>query len=318
MIVTVTLNPAKDQTVQLEKLNVDAVNTVGHVTETMGGKGINVARVLSDLGAEVLATGLMGEKDQWLFQEYLGQHQIDSQFVTLEGAVRSNIKLVDRSTEEVTDINFPGFHASDADLDAVLDIIRKQSCVSFVAVCGSLPPGISLQAYEQFLQAIKILGVSLAVDTSGRALEAAIRVKPDLIKPNLSELSDWAKQSMDQKQAVEVASELSEAGINDVVLSCGADGAWFIHHHQALKALPGKVKVISTVGAGDSMMAACLFGITRELTRKDWAKLATACGMKAVSQPGVGECSEEALMEYLASVEVSEIGNKVKLAGSAR
>ncbi|WP_051785931.1 1-phosphofructokinase [Endozoicomonas numazuensis] len=318
MIVTVTLNPAKDQTVQLETLNVNAVNGVSHVVETMGGKGINVARVLADLGAEVLATGLMGEKDQSLFQDYLGQHQIRNRFVTLEGSVRSNIKLVDRSTEEVTDINFPGFQACDENLDSVLNIIRAQSDVSFVAVCGSLPPGISMQAYEQFLLAIQALGVSLAVDTSGKALGAAIRVKPDLIKPNLSELSDWAERVMSQEQAAELASELSETGINDVVLSCGAEGAWFIHHRQALKVLPGKVKVISTVGAGDSMMAACLYGITRALPRKDWAKLATACGMKAVSQSGVGECSEEALTEYLASVEVREVGNKVKFSGAAR
>ncbi|WP_062260264.1 1-phosphofructokinase [Endozoicomonas arenosclerae] len=318
MIVTVTLNPAKDQTVQLEKLHVDAVNAVDQVVETMGGKGINVARVLSDLGADVLATGLMGDKDQSLFQEYLDKYQVQTQFVTLEGSVRSNIKLVDRSTEEVTDINFPGFNASDSDLDTVLQVIRAQPGISFVAVCGSLPPGISLNAFETFLQSIKELGFKLAVDTSGKALDAAIRVKPDLIKPNLSELSDWAEQAMSQEEAVSLAAELSDAGISDVVLSCGADGAWFVHHDQAIKALPGKVKVVSTVGAGDSMMAACLFGITRELPRKDWARLATACGMKAVSQPGVGECSEETLMEYLASVEVIEVGNKVKFAGAAR
>ncbi len=318
MIATITLNPAIDQTVQLEKLHVGAVNKVHRVTETAGGKGINVARVLADLGAEVLATGLMGNRSQAFFQEYFSCHNVIDAFVTVEGAVRSNIKLVDQSSSDVTDVNFPGFDAKEEDLKHILEVIKDLPENAFVAVCGSLPPGISADAFEHFLRTVKSMGFRLAIDTSGEALQRAVAVKPDLIKPNIHELSELAGRKLDISEAIVFVQELLQYGVGQVVLSCGADGAWFLGENQKLFARPGSVNVVSTVGAGDSMMAACLYGLSNDHPSEHIARQATACGMKAVSQAGVGGCSIESLSELLATVEVSNHGKDSLFAGSSR
>ncbi|WP_263080806.1 1-phosphofructokinase [Endozoicomonas sp. Mp262] len=299
MIVTVTLNPAVDQTVQLDRLQLGAVNKVRDVTETAGGKGINVARVLADLGEEVVATGLMGQRNQQFFSHYLTEHQITDKFISVEGSVRSNIKLVNGPDAEVTDINFPGFQATENDLSLVLEVIKNAPAETFVAVCGSLPPGINALAYGQFLRAIKSLGYRLAVDTSGEALKRAVAVKPDLIKPNIHELSELADQELSIESGVTFANQLIEQGINQVVLSCGEEGAWFINKYHRCYARPDKVKVVSTVGAGDSMMAGYLFGLSKNYALEQTAGLATACGMKAVTQAGVGGFTLEDLKDFI-------------------
>ena len=305
MIATITLNPAIDQTVQVDQLRLGAVNKVNTVVETAGGKGINVARVLADLGHEVTATGLMGDKNQPFFHDYLSHHQVTDAFVTVEGAVRTNIKLVNSADADVTDINFPGFNAAEKSLHQVLDSIKNLPANTFIAVCGSLPPGISAGAFEQFLQAIKSCGFRLAVDGSGEALQRAVTIKPDLIKPNIHELSELAGKELSTREALHFAEKLIEQGVKHVVLSCGAEGAWFLTKGQRTFARPGKVNVVSTVGAGDSMMAACLYGFEQGYTPEQVARLATACGMKAVSQAGVGGCSIDQLDELMATVDVS-------------
>ena len=304
MIVTVTLNPAIDQTVQVPHLQVGAVNTVRDLVETPGGKGINVARVLADLEQPVAATGFMGSHSQPLFDEYFSAHGIQGQFVTLEGTVRSNIKVVNQSDTEVTDINFPGFQAKDEWLNDVLSTLSEHPADTLIAVCGSLPPGISLDAYATFLQSLKTKGYALAVDNSGSALKQAIRVKPDIIKPNIHELSALAGTVLTEEEALSFSRQLAEQGVGLVVLSWGARGAWFITRDQCLHARPATTKVVSTVGAGDSMLAGCLYGQEKHYSLQKTARLATACGMQAVAQAGVG-CSMEELNKLMAAVEVS-------------
>ncbi|PJE80778.1 Tagatose-6-phosphate kinase [invertebrate metagenome] len=288
MIVTVTLNPAIDQTVQVEKLSVGSVNRALGIIEIAGGKGINVARVLADLGHEVRATGFMGVKSHPFFHAYFKQHRIQDRFVSVYGKVRTNIKLVDRSDSTVTDINLPGFSVVDSQLTSVFDPIQQLPESTWVAVCGSLPEGISLDAFERFLARIKSAGMKLAIDTSGPALTQALAVKPDLIKPNIHELEALAGKALSPREAVSYARGLIKRGIGTVVLSSGAGGAWFLSGQQTLLAVPGRVDVVSTVGAGDSMVAACLSSLDQHFSLDSMARLATACSMKAVSKTGVG------------------------------
>ena len=305
MIVTITLNPAIDQTVGLDYLKPGLVNKVDHPVTTAGGKGINVARVLADLQMSVTATGLMGKESKDFFSEYLHQNGIKDQFVLLDGKTRTNIKLVNRSDSEVTDINFPGFKAEAHHLDDILDVLAEYPKDTIILVAGSLPQGIDQQAFSKFLRQIKAYGFKLAIDTSGEALATAIKVKPDLIKPNIHELEELAGQSLSVDEALAFCQQLLTKGVGQIALSMGSEGAWFVAEQQRTFAKPSSVKVISSVGAGDSMMAGVLYGMYQKLSQEEISKLATACAMMAVSQAGVGLSSSDELEGLKKTVHVS-------------
>lgn len=286
-IMTITLNPALDQTVMIGRLKTGALNLVEHSSEVPGGKGVNVARVVSDLGGAVSAGGFLGKNQRRLFEDYLSSHGIALRQVCVEGSVRTNVKVVEQETGQVTELNLPALQVAASDLQRVLDSVLRQPEGTLVAVCGSLPEGISRAAFTEFLQTIKQAGFFLAVDTRGDALEVALSVGPDLIKPNLEELQELEGTSLSPSQAFLVASKLRQT-VDHVILSMGESGAWFMAGGECLHAQPDAVDVVSTVGAGDSMLAGYLFGISHKLPLHQIAELATACAMEAVTQTGVG------------------------------
>ena len=286
-VMTITLNPALDHTIMLDSLNTGTLNSVESSSETPGGKGVNVARVVSDLGGAVSAGGLLGKNQRRLFEDYLSSHGVALRQVCVEGSVRSNIKVVEQATGQVTELNLPGLCVHDDVLESVLGSILRQPEGTLVAVCGSLPEGISQQAFADFLKAIKQAGFFLAVDTRGEALKTALTVTPDLIKPNLDELQELAGTPLTSSQALAMASKLGES-IQHVVLSMGEAGAWFIVGNECLHAQPDALTTVSTVGAGDSMLGGYLFGLSHKQPLHQNAELATACAMEAVMQTGVG------------------------------
>ena len=286
-VMTITLNPALDHTVMLDKLTTGALNAVGRSSETPGGKGVNVARVISDLGGAVSAGGLLGKNQRRLFEDYLSSHGVALRQVCVEGSVRTNVKVVEQISGQVTELNLPGLCVRDEALEPVLDSILRQPEGTLVAVCGSLPEGISLQAFADFLQAIKQAGFFLAVDTRGDALKTALEVGPDLIKPNLDELQELAGETLTSFQALVLACTLGET-VEHVVLSMGEAGAWFIVGGECLHAQPDAITTVSTVGAGDSMLGGYLYGLSHRLPLHQIAELATACAMETVMQTGVG------------------------------
>ncbi|AMO55303.1 hypothetical protein GZ77_10945 [Endozoicomonas montiporae] len=286
-IMTITLNPALDQTVMLDQLTTGTLNLVDQQHSTPGGKGVNVARVVSDLGGAVSAGGLLGSQHRLLFEDYLSQHGIALRQICVEGSVRTNVKVVERSTGRVTELNLPGLGVTDDALKPVLDSVLRQPAGTLIAVCGSLPAGISQTAFAEFLNTIKEAGFFLAVDTRGEALKTALSVAPNLIKPNLQELQELYEEPLSSSEALVKAADLHKF-IDHVVLSMGESGAWFLRDGDCLHAQPGNVDIVSTVGAGDSLLAGYLFGLSHNFPQHQTAGLATACAMEAVSQTGVG------------------------------
>ncbi|MET4693263.1 1-phosphofructokinase family hexose kinase [Endozoicomonas lisbonensis] len=292
-VMTITLNPALDQTVMLNQLTTGALNLVESQCDIPGGKGINVARVVSDLGGAVSAGGLLGNNHRLLFEDYLSRHGVALRQICVEGSVRTNVKVVEQSTGQVTELNLPGLCVSDDVLQAVLDSVLRQPSGSLVAVCGSLPKGVSQQAFGEFLLAIRNAGHFLAVDTRGEALRTALSVKPHLIKPNLQELQELEGQKLTASQALDNATELSQS-VDHVILSMGDSGAWFLAGGDCLHAQPDSVNIVSTVGAGDSLLGGYLFGLSHNFPLHQMAELATACAMEAVMQAGVGiQCPDQ-------------------------
>ena len=202
-IVTVTLNPAIDMTVGLaEPLARGSVNLAESVTETPGGKGINVASFLADWGLGSSVTGLIGADNVGIFEGLFREKGLDDRFVRVPGKTRTNVKIVDG--DETTDVNLPGLRADAPALRSLetilLDLAKEGPCI--VSLSGSLPKGCGTDIYANLTQKLRDIGAQVMLDTSGEALKTALDapVKPFCAKPNRSELAAWTGRTIETEE----------------------------------------------------------------------------------------------------------------------
>lgn len=307
-IVTVTLNPSIDQTVFLERLAVGNVNRTRRHHLQAGGKGVNVSAMLGDYGIPSIATGFLGKDNAKLFDDHFVSRGVRDEFVRVPGETRTGIKIIDETARETTDINFPGLAPGMAEGHALEQKLR--SLVSpgrWFVLAGSLPAGISLQFFEEMIDLLKCGGAKVAVDTSGAALKAAIDRGADLVKPNEHELSEWLGRPLpDFASRLEAAVELRKK-VPCVVLSLGCEGALFLTPDSALRSSAPPVKVVSTVGAGDSLLAGYLAGLVTGQGPVERARLATVFAWAALEDISRRLPSREEILKRLPRIEVQSL-----------
>lgn len=288
-VLTVTLNPALDLTVQLPSLRLGEVNRSDSLQVHAAGKGINVAQVLADLGHQLTVTGFLGEGNPQAFEQLFAARGFADEFVRVPGDTRSNIKLAEAGGQ-VTDINGPGLMVSEEHCAELLARLERLAPVhDLVVVAGSLPRGIASQWFVQLLNTLKALGVRVALDTSGNALREGLSASPWLIKPNEEELGEARGIALSKSSELTAeAQRLQAQGIEHVVVSQGANGVSWFSPNLALHAIPPKVQVVSTVGAGDSLLAGMLHGLLEGWPAERTLTHATAIAAQAVGQVGFG------------------------------
>jgi len=302
-VVTVTLNPAIDQTVDVAEFRTGEVNRVLEVRQNAGGKGVNVASALADLGVATVATGFLGRENAGLFESLFRDKGIADRFVRLPGSTRLGLKLVDKSCQKVTEINYPGLTPEAADLDSLLGTVRELAAPgTWFVLSGSLPPGAPARIYATLVREIRERGGKVALDTSGEPLRLALAEMPDLVKPNQHELEHLTGTSMEALEDVaSTAAHLVSQGIGLVAVSMGSRGALLAHGKELLLAAPPSVAMQSTVGAGDTMVAGLVYARIQGQNLSDTARLATACGAHAVTRiaSGVDPAAIHALEELV-------------------
>lgn len=304
-ILTLTLNPALDLTVPLDRLDVGAVNRSHRLLTHAAGKGLNVAQVLADLGHELAVGGFLGEDNLQPFEALMAQRGFTDLFVRVPGETRSNIKLAE-ADGRITDINGVGPEVSEQAQQALLDRLEP-TLASFdaVVVAGSLPRGVSAQWLQALISHLQSRGLKVALDTSGDALRAALEAGPWLIKPNTDELADVVGAAVESPAAqADAAARLHAKGIEHVVISQGADGVTWFSRAPALHGAPPTVKVASTVGAGDSLLAGMLHGLLSGHSAEQTLRTATAIAAMAVTQIGFGISDAAALTRLESGVRV--------------
>lgn len=307
-VVTVTLNPALDLTGSIEMLSAGAVNLVSSSNLHAAGKGVNVAKVLSELGANVTVTGFLGKENPELFHQLFHQIGVTDRFVEVEGATRINVKLVEKN-EQVTDINFPGVTVSQNDIarfEETLYALAEDH--EFFVFAGSLPGGVSPELCASWISELRKRGKKVLFDSSKAALRAGIDAQPWLIKPNDEELSDFIGTKLSSAEECKSAAQsLSSKGIDNIVVSMGKDGVMWLHDGEWISAQPPKMKVVSTVGAGDTLVAGLCWGHMQELPKETLIRFATALSALAVSQVGVGLTSQQELDEIKSKTQVQAL-----------
>lgn len=288
-ILTLTLNPALDLTVQLPQLALGQVNRSEAMHTHAAGKGVNVAQVLADLGHHVTVSGFLGEDNPQAFEALFARRGFVDAFIRVRGETRSNLKLAE-SDGRITDVNGPGPVVNAAAQQALLDRLDQIGAgFDAVVVAGSLPRGISPQWLQALVLRLKSKGLKVALDTSGEALRAGLAAGPWLIKPNTEELAEvLGCEVVSVTAQAEAASRLHAQGIEHVVISHGAHGVNWFSVGSAMHATPPKVSVASTVGAGDSLLAGMLHGLLSADMPEQTLRTATAIAALAVTQIGFG------------------------------
>ncbi|WP_252059341.1 1-phosphofructokinase [Acinetobacter sp. AHP123] len=305
-VLTITLNPAIDVTIQLNELQVGEVNRQESVEIHAAGKGLNIAQVLKDLGHEIIVSGFLGTTNKQIFDDHFKEAQLQSEFIYIEGETRQNIKIAEHSGR-MTDLNGKGFLVSEQDkknLFQKIEMILPQ--IDVVAIAGSLPQGFSVDELQQLIKLIQQQGKKVALDTSGKALVAAIECQPWMIKPNTDELVESyqlpAATYAEQKKLFE-----NLAKIEHVVISMGEDGVNWLHDTHPLHAKAPKVVVKSTVGAGDSLLAGMIHGLINGFSDEETLKTATAIASHAVTQIGFRIPNAETLNQLKAQTTINSL-----------
>lgn len=308
-VATITLNAAYDLVGRLNRIQLGEVNTV----ETLGlfpaGKGINVAKVLKDLDVDVAVGGFLGEDNSADFEQMFNKRGLEDTFHRVDGKTRINVKITETEAD-VTDLNFLGYQISQQVWQQfVTDSLAYCLDYDIVAVCGSLPRGVSPELFADWLNQLHQAGVKVVLDSSNAALTAGLKAKPWLVKPNHRELEAWIGHPLNSlEEIIAAAQQLKAEGIENVIISMGAEGSLWINNEGVLKAEPPKCEnVVSTVGAGDSMVAGLIYGFEKGLSKAETLAFATAVSAFAVSQSNVGVSDLSLLDPILEKVQITMI-----------
>ncbi len=309
MLHTVTLNPALDKTATIPGLTIDAVNRISELREDPGGKGINVSKVALKLGTKSLAHVLLAGQTGKKIELSLDQMGIQTRTHMVEGETRTNLKIVDPQNKTNTDVNEPGPTVTGSDLAAFARSLSAEvSEGDVVVIAGSLPKGADPNTYALLVSALRSLGAKVFLDADGEPLKVALKARPWLIKPNDHELAGLVGHDLngidDIKQA---AKELVGSGIERVVVSMGGDGALFVTADAVLLAHAPKVKVGSTVGAGDSVVAALAHAELAGMELAEAARLAVATGSANVMCSGTQAAEREVIESLLPQVSIETL-----------
>jgi 1-phosphofructokinase len=286
VIVTLTLNPSVDRTVEVEALARGEVLRALGVRVDPGGKGINVSRALASHGIPTRAVVTIGGAEGEHLIALLRGTGIDVVPVPIAGAIRSNITVVEPDGT-TTKLNEPGAELTADELNAVFGAVELAiASADWLVASGSLPPGTPPTVYADLVRALAGSGTRVAVDTSGPALEAVLEAGPTLIKPNRDELAEVTGRRLTTiADVVAAAGQLRERGAGTVLASLGADGAVLVDDEGAIHGQTPVVAPLSPVGAGDAMLAGFLaaggFGPQALIQGLAW-------GAAAVRQPGSG------------------------------
>jgi 1-phosphofructokinase len=287
-VVTVTFNPAIDQTITLDHLVPGEVHRALSARENAGGKGVNVASCLADWGIEVAVHGLLGTANAAPFEALFAAKGVADRFVRRDGATRVNLKLVDRAG--TTDVNMDGTPADPYQIEAVFAaVVAEAGADVLVVLAGSLPPGFPQDIYARIVARLGGTGALVLLDTSGVPLREALAsdTLPDVLKPNRHELAEWLGAPVETRAEVHrAAAELHRRGVSLVAVSLGEEGGFFLSGEGALTARLAAGDVASTVGAGDAMVAGIAAALAQGGGLERIARLSTAFAVGKLGRAG--------------------------------
>ena len=290
-VLTITLNPTVDKSSSVANIKPEKKLRCEAPKYEPGGGGINVSRGLVRLGVTNSALFTSGGRTGKLLERLLEEEKVTALPIAVSGETRENFIVVDTASNEQYRFGMPGQTITNDDKDKITEKIKNLSPFpDIVVISGSMPPGIAPDFLKQLIQIAKNNNSKVVVDTSGEALLAALEESVYLIKPNIGELSRMTNIPHLDNDDVEAAAKtlINKGKAEVIVVSMGPQGAYLITKEKSIHLPAPSVKKLSTVGAGDSMVAGMVAIMAKYGTPLEMARMGIACGSAATMNPGTG------------------------------
>lgn len=309
MIVTVTMNPAIDKTVDIGRFERGDLNRIKRVEIDAGGKGINVSKTIRELGGESIATGFVGGTSGTIIKQVLDDLGLRTDFVDVKGETRTNLKVVEE-TGEVTELNEPGPEVSKEQLE---DLLNRLECYAnpdtLFVLAGSIPAGIPTDIYRRITEEVHQKGAKVLLDADGTLFSESLKGKPDMLKPNRSELERHYQLDYraSEQELVSMGEKLLNHGASMAAISLGQMGAIFLTKEKRYRCPGLRVKAHSTVGAGDALVAAMAYSWDEKLPLETCIRLCMGASAGAVTSIGTKPPQRSLVDELVRQVELLEL-----------
>ena len=314
MIYTLTLNPAIDRELTVEKIEYDKVLSAMEARVDLGGKGFNVSRMLMSLGTSSVAVGYVGGNTGRRLEDGLHALGIDSDFVWVESETRTNISIVTQVHDRYIKVNEKGPLVDEAKQAELLDKIDSIARAGdWWVLAGSLPPGVDESFYARIIKVLADRQAIAILDTTGEALRLGCYEKPFLIKPNGEETQALTGLPVDTPaQVATAATELRKMGAENVVISLGKSGAllqaegatWLVH--------PPVIEEKNPIGAGDSMVGGLVWALAQGIPLHEALSWGVASGAAAASLSGTDVGSLTLITELMLQVRIEALEIPIK------
>lgn len=304
MIYTCTLNPSLDYYLEFDKpCKLKITNRSNLEYYEAGGKGINVSIVLNNLMVPTRALGFLGGFTSDFYLSLLQRYEyLQPSFTTIEGHTRINIKIKD---SQETEYNAKGPVISYQNFQSLMKKIERIDEGDIFILSGSIPESI-LEYVEEIIKTLKENNVPFVLDTNSTITSQLLKYQPLLIKPNIKELEELVQHVVvDQAEIVKYAKMLVEEGAINVIVSLGEEGSIMVNQDGAYYSNTIHNEVISSTGAGDSMVAGFVFSLNRGANVVDAFKYANCCGLATTFSKGLA--TREKIEQYFNLIEIEKI-----------
>lgn len=308
MIYTVSLNPAIDKTVYIDDFKINRVNRIKESLINAGGKGVNLSKIISNLGGTSTALLVLGKNSKDFFAKELRKSDINFNFFESGLQTRTNTKVVDSLNNTFTDINEKG-DCLDGNILSEIDTYLKKHLKSkdALVLSGSIPKNTPTDIYNKWIALSNEVGAISILDAEGELLKSGIEANPYIIKPNIHELSSYCGKNLDNDtQIIEEARKILDKGVKIIIVSKGENGSLLITENKVLKAKGVCVNVKSTVGAGDAMLGGLVFKFLQDKDIISAFRLGIACSLATIQKEGTIMASKEEINKMLEKIEINK------------
>jgi 1-phosphofructokinase/tagatose 6-phosphate kinase len=313
MIVTVTLNAAIDRTLSVPNFQLGQRHRASQGTTTAGGKGINIARAARRLGVPVVATGLAGGRNGTLLVEELTNEGILNDFVRIRGESRTSTAVLDPTSNVYTEINEWGPEVAEDELDVLRDKLAYLSRgAAYVVFAGSLPRSVDPGLYAELIREGNRRGLATVLDSEGEALRLGIEAEPYLVAPNLREAESLVgHEFVDEEDLSTGLDEIAELGARNVIITLEA-GCYALFREDRsegvrLRARAPRLEAVSTVGAGDTLLAGFVAARMNDRSHEDAMRSAVAASAASVLEAGPGRFDTREAQRLTAHVSLDRL-----------
>jgi len=309
LILTLTINPAVDRNVMVDRLAFEDRGYIMSTSESPGGRGIDASRVIQKFGGDTLAIATAGGATGKTFESLMGCCSFPMELVRIEQEMRTNLTITDKQGLTVK-LNEVGPRITPKELDRVAQVVEeKVEKASWFMICGSIPPGVPAVFYKELIELARKKKVKTLLDTDGDALLHGLEATPTAVTPNQQEAERLLNRALiTRTHIIDSVRRLHGMGAESVLLSLGSRGAMAQANGEIMEAIPPRIDAVCPIGAGDALAAAFVWAMEQGKPFADALRWGVAAGTASAKLPGVTYADLPSTREVYKDVDVRMIG----------